>query len=278
MFSSTLVFFVSAIFILTAQAVARPDFRYHFCELEKGNYTANSTYEANFNNLLFSLSSNTEIHHGFYHSTYGQNSDQVFAIGLCRGDVNPNVCRGCLNNAASLLTEHCPQQKEAIGWYDECMLRYSNRSILGVMETNPSFYMWNTKNVSAYYVNQFKNDLRTLLESLRSQAAAGGPDLKFAAGNATAPNFQTLYAFVQCTPDLSELDCNNCLLEAFQDIPLCCDGKQGGRVIRPSCNIRYELFPFYSPTTAASPRRPTNEDKREGTCFFIIIAQQIMWS
>ncbi|XP_062160696.1 cysteine-rich receptor-like protein kinase 25 [Alnus glutinosa] len=143
------------------------------------------------------------------------------------------------------------------------MLRYSNRSILGVMETNPSFYMSNPKNVSAYYVNQFKNDLRTLLESLRSQAAAGGSDLKFAAGNATAPMFQTLYAFVQCTPDLSELDCNNCLLEAFQDIPLCCDGKQGGRVIRPSCNIRFEFFPFYSPTTAASPIRPTNEDKRE---------------
>jgi hypothetical protein len=81
-------------------------------------------------------------------------STQMFAV------------RGCLNNAASLLTERCPQQKEAIGGYDECMLRYSNRSILGVMETNPSFYMWNTKNISAYYVNQFNQDLRTLLESL----------------------------------------------------------------------------------------------------------------
>jgi hypothetical protein len=257
MFSSTLVFFVSAIFILTAQAVARPDFLFHFCELEKGNYTVNSTYEANFNDLLFSLSSNdTEIDHGFYHSGYGQNSDQVFAIGLCRGDVNPDVCRGCLNNAASLLTERCPQQKEAIGWYDECMLRYSNRSILGVMETNPSFYMGNTENVSAYYVNRFKNDLRTLLESLRSQAAAGGPDLKFAEGNATPPNFQRLiYAFVQCTPDLSRQDCNDCLVGAFQGITQCCDGKEGGRVLRPSCNVKFEVYPFSKPTTAASPVR-----------------------
>jgi hypothetical protein len=250
MFSSTLVFFVSAICILTAQAVSRPDFLYHFC-----NYTANSTYGANLNDLLFSLSSATEINHGFFHSAYGQNSDQIFAIGLCRGDVNPDVCRGCLNNAASLLTERCPQQKEAIGWYDECMLRYSNRSILGVVETNPSFYMGNTENVSANYVNRFKNDLRTLLESLRSQAAAGGPDLKFAAGSVTTQNFQTLYAFVQCTPDLSQQDCNDCLVGAFQGVSQCCDGNEGGRVLRPSCYVRFEVYPFYNSTTAASPRK-----------------------
>jgi hypothetical protein len=276
MVSSRLVFFVSAIFILPAQAVARPEFLYLFCIHERGNYTANSTYEANLNDLLFSLSSNTEIDHGFYHSAHGQNSDRVYGIGLCRGDVDANVCRGCLNNAASLLTERCPNQKEAIGWYDECMLRYSNRSILGIMETFPSFYMWNTNNVSVYHVNQFNQDLRTLLESLRSQAVAGGPDIKFAAGNATAPMFQTLYALVQCTPDLSELDCNNCLLGAFQNIPGCCNGKVGGRVIEPSCNIRFEIYAFYNSTAAASPRRPTN--KREGTRFFIIITQQIMWS
>jgi hypothetical protein len=130
------------------------------------------------------------------------------------------------------------------------------------------------------YLNQFKNALRTSLESLRSQAAAGGPDLKFAAGSATAPNFQRLYAFVQCTPDLSKLDCNNCLVGAFQNISLCCDGKQGGRVTRRSYYVRFDIYPFYNPTNnAASPRRSTNiTDKREGTRSFIIITQQIMQS
>jgi hypothetical protein len=274
MVSSRLLFFLSAIFLLTAQGGAQTaDFLYHVCLNDKGNYTANSNYERNLNRLLFSLSSTTEIDHGFYHSAYGQNSDQIFAIGLCRGDVNPDVCRGCLNNAASLLTERCPQQKEAIGWYDECMLRYSNRSILGVMETNPSFYWGNTENVSANYVNRFKNDLRTLLESLRSQAAAGGPDLKFAAGNANATNFQRLiYAFVQCTPDLSQQDCNDCLVGAFQGISQCCDGKEGGRALRPSCNVRFEVY-----TTAAAPNNAPTAAK-QGTRSFIIITQQIMWS
>jgi hypothetical protein len=253
MVSSRLLFFLSVIFLLTAQAVAQTaDFLYHFCLNDKGNYTANSIYERNLNHLLSSLSSNTEIDYGFYNSSYGQNPDQVSAIGLCRGDINLDDCRGCLNISTSLLKQHCPNQKEAIGWFDNCMLRYSNRSILGVEETSPSFYMWNTNNVSANY-DQFKDDLRKLLESLRSEAVAGGSLRKFAAGNATAPNFQTLYALVQCTPDLSELECNNCLAGTFQGIPTCCDGKQGGRVISPSCSMRFEVYQFYTLTAAASP-------------------------
>jgi hypothetical protein len=91
------------------------------------------------------------------------------------------------------------------------------------------------------------------LESLKSEAVAGGSLRKFAAGNATAPNFQTLYALVQCTPDLSELECNNCLAGAFQGILNCCDGKQGGRVISPSCSMRFEVEQFYNLIAAASP-------------------------
>jgi len=194
MVSSRLLFFLSAILLLAARAVAQSaDLLYHFCLNDEGNYTANSTYEKNLNHLLSSLYSNTEIDYGFYNSSYGQNSDQVSAIGLCRGDVNPDVCRGCLNISTSLLKQLCPNQKEAIGWFDNCMLRYSNRSILGVKETSSIFYMWNLNNASsANNVDKFNNDLRTLLENLRSQAVAGGSLRKFATGNATAPEFKTL--------------------------------------------------------------------------------------
>ncbi|KAM4114002.1 hypothetical protein ACJW30_04G037600 [Castanea mollissima] len=99
-----------------------------------------------------------------------------------------------------------------------------------------------------FYKNQFSQDLRILLDSKRVQAAAGGSLRKFAAGNATAPNNQTLYSVVQCTPDLSVQDCSDCLAGAMGEIPNCCDGKQGGRVIKPSCNFRFEVSLFYDPT------------------------------
>ena len=281
--SSLLV--LSSIYMFIAQAIAQPNFLYQFC-LNNGNYTSNSTYKANLNHLLSSLFSNTEIDYGFYNSSYGQNPDEVYAIGLCRGDAKPDVCRSCLNDATKLLTQLCPNQKEAIGWYDYCMLRYSLRNIFGIMENSPSFYMWNYNNVSAN-LDKFNQDLRTLLDGLRVQAVAGGSLRKFAEANATAPNFQTLYALVQCTPDLSQQDCSDCLTGAFGDIPSCCDGKQGGRVVRPSCNFRYEVYRFYDPvadiapppspppslspplaSSTSSPPQSTNTSGDKGTCVF----------
>ncbi|KAM4113990.1 hypothetical protein ACJW30_04G036700 [Castanea mollissima] len=125
--------FLSSICMFIAQAIAQPNFLYQFC-LNNDNYTSNSTYKANLNHRLSSLSSNTEIDYGFYNSSYGQNPDKVYALGLCRGDVKPD-----------LLTQLCPNQKETIVWYDYCMLRSSLRNIFGIMENSP-FYMSNYHN------------------------------------------------------------------------------------------------------------------------------------
>ena len=54
-----------------------------------------------------------------------------------------------------------------------------------------------------------------------------------------------MYNLVQCTLDLNSTGCNSCLLAAINLLPWCCSGKQGGRIVLPSCNIRYEFHPFY---------------------------------
>ncbi|XP_057421884.1 cysteine-rich receptor-like protein kinase 26 [Lotus japonicus] len=238
--------------ILTSHTNAQPSFLYHFCMNDKGNYTENSTYKTNLNTLLSSLSSNTQIDYGFYNFSEGQNSDKVNAIGMCRGDVQPETCRSCLNDSRVLLTQRCPNQKEAIGWYDNCMLRYSNRSIFSVMEPQPTYYLWTQSNASD--VDQFNQVLQDLVGSLRSEAASGDSLKKYAAGNAAGPSFQTIFALLQCTPDLSEQECNDCLVEAISDISSCCAGKTSGRIGKPSCNLRFDTSPFYdSTTTDASP-------------------------
>ncbi|KAG2667523.1 hypothetical protein I3760_15G119600 [Carya illinoinensis] len=247
--SSRWLFLISTIVILTTQVVAQT---YKSC-LNKGNYTSNSTYDKNLNHILSSLSSGARVNYGFFNSSYGNDSDQVHAIGLCRGDSNSDDCRSCLNNAASVLKQNCPVQKEAILWYDYCMFRYSNRSIFGLMESDPSFDMWNNNSVSYDYWDQYFNVLWTLLASLRAEAAAEGSLRKYAANNTSAPLFMTLYALVQCTPDLSEEECGFCLTGAFEIIPRCCGGRHGGRVIRPSCNFKFAIEPFYNSTAEALP-------------------------
>lgn len=250
-----LSFILFVMIIMIPQTLAQsgyPAFLYNFCINDKGNYTANSTYQENLKTLLSSLPTSNGNGYGFYNLSYsgGESSeDRVYAIGLCRGDVQPDDCRSCLNDSSYALSEHCSNKKEAIGWYENCMFHYSNRSIYGITETRPTYYLGNTKNVSLSIVDGFNQALRKLLVSLQSEAASGGSLRKFAIGNASAPGSITIYALVQCTPDLLERDCNDCLDDAFGEIPSCCDGKIGGGLVRPSCNFRYENYSFFDATT-----------------------------
>ncbi|XP_028093389.1 cysteine-rich receptor-like protein kinase 26 [Camellia sinensis] len=213
-----LLFLFYVLINLFGHTIAQPNY---FCT-NNGNYISNSTYERNLNTLLSSLSSNTDKY-GFYSSSVGQNPDRANAIVLCRGDVELQTCRSCINDTTTKLIQLCPNYKEAIIWYDECMLRYSNESINGTLTEWPKIYMWNTGNATS--TNQFKQDLRALLDNLRNQAASSSGPRKFAAANTTGPDFQTIFGLVQCTPDLTERECSNCLLNAEGDIPTCCDGK-----------------------------------------------------
>ncbi|CAL9001584.1 unnamed protein product [Prunus brigantina] len=252
MASSRFVFFLSPILLLiSSQSLAQPEFPSHSCFYAKGNYTTGSTYRTNLNTLLSSLSNNGNGY-GFYNSSFGENADQVHAIALCRGDVRTDTCRGCLSNSTQKLTQVCPNQKEAIGFYDECMLRYANRSIYGAMETAPLFSLWwNINNLSSSDVDGFFQEMRTLLKFLIGQAAVKGSLRKFAVGKTTAPNLQPIYGLVQCTPDLAEQACSECLDSAMGNMttPTYCERKQGCRVSYPSCTVRYEANNFYDPTT-----------------------------
>ncbi|XP_039685910.1 cysteine-rich receptor-like protein kinase 15 isoform X1 [Medicago truncatula] len=266
--SSKLLFslysFLLFIIIIVSQAQGQPNFLRNYCINNNGNYTANSTYQNNLNTLLSNLTSNTQINYGFYNFSYGQNTDKVNAIGLCRGDVKPDLCRSCLNDSRVLLTKLCPTQKEAISWYDNCMLRYSNRSIFGIMDTSFSYYKWNNRNVTD--VAQFNQVLGNLMRKLNEIAASGDSRRKFATANATL-NFETIYGLVQCTPDLSGQDCNDCLERAISETPSFFYNKIGGRVLKLSCNIRYEIYSFYGPTTVIDQDEtsPPEEEKSKSS-------------
>ncbi|KAK6797675.1 hypothetical protein RDI58_005377 [Solanum bulbocastanum] len=167
------------------------DLKYVQCG-SNGNYTEDSSYQNNLNTLLYSLSLNID-ESGFYNaSSIGQNSDKVSAIVLCRGDIGLDQCRYCVDNIGQRLVEIYPNQKEANAGYDECSLQYTNRSIINDTTSLPTlYYFWNHENASQ--PEEFNKDLEILLIDLRGQAANGGdPRRKYASGNATGPDFQTI--------------------------------------------------------------------------------------
>ena len=129
------------------------------------------------------------------------------------------------------------------------------------MESNsPGFLVYDLRNAS--HVEGFNQALRNLLDGLRSNASLGNSTRKFAAGSSTAPAFHTIYALVQCTPDLDQLECSNCPSATAGLIRV---GSVGGRYGTTGCGLWYNIYAFYNVTPpppspvlppAASPPPP----------------------
>ncbi|XP_047940991.1 cysteine-rich receptor-like protein kinase 44 [Salvia hispanica] len=240
---------------------------------ERGDaFATNSTYEANLNTLVASLSTSIGGT-GFLNTSVGQSPDTVNAIVLCRGDISLPACRECVAATAPATAQRCPNWKEAIFWNETCMIRYSNRPIFGVLEIQPVSQLPST----AIAPNSRRHDeeLRTLLESLRGVAANGGTLKKVAAGNRTAPDLATIYALEQCTPDLSVQDCTDCLTRAIDDFPTCCSGVIGSGILRPSCTLRFENYRFYNGSMVQVPQQPSSTTGKESNKTAIIVAVSV---
>ncbi|KAL7212072.1 hypothetical protein ACSBR2_014856 [Camellia fascicularis] len=220
-------------------------------------YTPNSTYKSNLDILLSVLSSNATFTNGFYNFTVGQDSsnDVVHGLFLCRGDVSANDCQNCVSTASKELVQLCPKQKTAIAYYDNCLLRYSNQYIFSVLDQSSPHEMHNPINITNN-LDRFRQVLSNIMDDVVTRAVKDQSGKKFATKTANVTAVDELYGLAQCTPDISSKDCNTCLSDAISNLPICCEGKQGGRYLFPSCNVRYELYPFYNNATALPPPPP----------------------
>ncbi|KAK3431874.1 hypothetical protein EUGRSUZ_E03794 [Eucalyptus grandis] len=231
---------------------AAPEYLYHDCP-NTTLFTPNSIYRSNLHALLSSLSSAAPgSTNGFANANVGQNPpERAYGLFLCRGDLNSTTCGRCVAAGERDILQRCPNQRVSIIWYDQCMLRYSNWSILSVMEQSPDRVLYDIGNVIE--PTRFMQLLGETLRDIAMRASAGGSEKKVAAAEANFTSSQKLYALAQCTPDLTASDCVKCLQFASAHLP---QGKQGGRLLFPSCNLRYDLYPFYNASALPSPATP----------------------
>ncbi|GKA34866.1 cysteine-rich receptor-like protein kinase 26 [Tanacetum coccineum] len=238
----------------------------HACLSDWRNYTTNSTYEKNLNTTL-SILPTTNNGFGFYNHSTGQGNNTVYSISLCRGDINPDICLSCLNNAIGNIRQLCSHKLDAHVYYEYCSFIYDHSTLLG--NTDPWYYMSTAKSQNITNVDSFNAALRPLLYKLRDQASDRGPLKKFACGNTAGPDFTTIYALVQCTPDLSKQECYGCLEDLFNQIPNYLTGKVGGRIVVRMCNFRYDIKLFFNvsgialvipPPPGPSPGLPSGID------------------
>ncbi|KAF3451655.1 hypothetical protein FNV43_RR07751 [Rhamnella rubrinervis] len=246
--------------LISFAAEAIPTYIGHSCT-NTSTFIPNSPYHSNLETVFSSLSTDANRETDFHFSSCkaGDNgtSNIVYGIYLCRGDLSSDICRDCVSFSTKDAGKRCPLEQEAVLWYEECMLRYSNRSLASTVAERPRFALLNTANITDEEKFKSKQKIEETMNGFASEAARGAT--KFLTQETNFSEFQTIYSMAQCTDDLSSQDCTTCLLDAIVDLTSCCDGKTGGRVLFPSCTVRYELYPFYnltSPTQFISPSTP----------------------
>ncbi|XP_039168959.1 cysteine-rich receptor-like protein kinase 10 isoform X2 [Eucalyptus grandis] len=219
---------------------------------DRGDYAAPSKFQDNLSSLLskgYSADYSKGPIRGFYNTTEGEDPDKVHGLFLCRGEVATNQCQSCIRKASNTIIERCPGQKEAMIWYDECLLRYSNRSFFSIMETRPIIFVVDPANNSVTFnkiVEQtFDNEnfaakVTDLARNVTDMAISS--ESLYATINVNVSSSVTLHERVQCTPDIIKSACKSCLLSAIKEFPTALNYKRGGaRILQPSCYVLYRM-------------------------------------
>uniref|UniRef100_M1B7Y9 non-specific serine/threonine protein kinase n=1 Tax=Solanum tuberosum TaxID=4113 RepID=M1B7Y9_SOLTU len=112
-------------------------------------------------------------------------------------------------------------------------------------------------------------NLSAMFDNLTAQATTINLNLKYADNSDVINSFDgKLHASVQCLPDLSAVNCVTCLKTAFSGIRnlslSIAKVPRGVRILLPSCNLRYELYPFLYASVPPSTRQG-NEDEGKNT-------------
>ncbi|KAL0926858.1 hypothetical protein M5K25_003111 [Dendrobium thyrsiflorum] len=212
------------------------------------NFTNNDNLQANINNTIFDLVTETSAY-GFANSSHGSGSDTVYGIADCRGDVGDQICSACIANAAKQIQTTCWNSAEARIWYPYCFLRYNTSNFIGQADMNVVGWWFSSENMMNPKV--FKSTLTELSAALW-YTAADAENRKFGWGQIENHNLKNsndetiiIYGMAQCTWDLDGLTCIKCLTNAFFIAESeCGEAATGCYVITKSCDVRYEINPF----------------------------------
>lgn len=103
-------------------------------------------------------------------------------------------------------------RKEAVIWYELCLLRYSDRWSFPEISTTADAFMGNVANISAGELPLFNRQLGRMMAGLCSYAAYNSSGRVFAAGEADfTAAMPKIYGLVQCIEDLAADSCQRCL-------------------------------------------------------------------
>ncbi|CAI9296939.1 unnamed protein product [Lactuca saligna] len=200
-----------------------------YVECSQLYFTMATSYESHINSLFTSLSESSSISNfnkfQICPPGYSQ-SDVVYGLYQCRGDVSSTTCRDCVANSLSQLKTSCPMSVGGQIQSEGCFVKYNNTSFFGVED---KMEMSKSCGPSVVYNMQALNRIDDALAYL---TAGNGQYFRKGA-------FENVQGVAQCVQDLTVSECEDCLLEARARLRSECETSSWGNMYLGKCFIRY---------------------------------------
>ncbi|XP_068639255.1 cysteine-rich receptor-like protein kinase 10 [Aristolochia californica] len=223
----------------------------YICSNNQGSQVSDR-FTQNLHFLLTSLSSQISSEK-FYYSSYGGGQDRVYGLALCRYDMDPFMCRRCLQFATNTILLECSQTTHGILWREaSCLIHYEADDFFGSLDGSKPFIFRSSEpddNSLAIY---------HLIPELIFNASK---DLhRFARKLLSGPNYSK-YGVAQCTQDISSNNCSLCLENLQKEYQKCCKGLSWWHILATSCSLMYDNTNYFS-SSAESPAQDTPNGSR----------------
>ncbi|KAK8946403.1 Cysteine-rich receptor-like protein kinase 29 [Platanthera zijinensis] len=210
------------------------------------NFTDNSILQVNINKAVYSMITNTPDS-GYSISTIGNGSNTVYGLTRCRGDIGPKACSDCISAASQDLQEFCPSTSASRIWHDLCFLRYDTTNFLGTID-NSDARGWRSGKEMEDPI-KFSMAVTQLLNWVKTGAAVGNNKFGMGKRSIDSSSSLTIYGMAQCTHDLQETTCLQCLEGLTGLMIKYCTIRDGCHYMSSSCLLRFESSNFILAST-----------------------------
>lgn len=210
------------------------------CTPKPANETTTTTFKTNLNALLTTLEQQAPLNNGFYNTTSGENSDRLYGLVQCRGDLSSEDCATCLKDTVQVAFNACTNSNYTMLWFRWCFLRYSDEDFFG---------QWQGSLSALSYGNPV-TDVPSVIakgRSLMSQLAATvmNEPLMYKTGSVDVGDGAKRYGLAQCNRDLSKSSCGECLTTQVKFFDQTIGNQSLLEIFGYGCSMWYNNYQFY---------------------------------
>ncbi|KAF8409474.1 hypothetical protein HHK36_005550 [Tetracentron sinense] len=234
------------------------------------NFTAGNPFKTNRDNLLTSLASNGPGT-GFYKATSSRNSNKLYGLIQCRGDISAIDCANCTKEATQVALHDCPNSKMVQVWFKWCTLKYSNEKFFGT---------WDKSSVAITNGTDFEDPAvvsQGLVFMGRLASTAPYQPLMFQKAILEVGDKGKRYGMVQCRRDLSRSDCEKCLDQELVTFGTTIESIRRWEIYGTSCNLLYDDYQFFFGNISMTASKGAKIYSWNGLGVAVMIVMMLIW-